>query len=614
MNMRKLFFLLSITVLLSLTGCNGTFIDPGMFDTPGGGSGGGYLPPTPPEGTSSSLTFDINGGTGTTPARQSSASYYFTATLPGGNGFSKEGFYFTGWNTNAEGTGYTTYSAGASYTVIGTTTLYAKWAEGVAPTRTVTFDINGGTGTPPAQQLIPSNFSTTLPGGSGLSRDGYTFDGWNTSATGNGTNYAAGSTYYPSSTTVTLYAKWSYTGAGGEVNPIPLTANVWKDDEFTASSPSREIWYSFNVTAGTTYRLWLNDGYTTSGDGTKTLDVRVSASYSNGTAIFTGVDSAWSTAQSFTATSTTLVKVRVYPYNSNNNGTFALVYSTNETRPNTGSNYTVTFNANNGSGTGPEPMTGVDGATITLPEKGSLIRTGYEFGGWNTNTNGLGTNYLAGDSYTLAGNVTLYAKWNAVYIVTFNTNGGAGTAPASQPAVSGSSITLPSGEGLAKDGYIFGGWYTTTSTRAAYSAGASYTVNGAITLYAIWNTDLDGSGTDPDPFQLTEASWADGSITTSTNNREVWYTFSVTSGTPYYIWWNDSNAGNNTKTLDVRATAYLDNSPIPGFSAVDFAWSAPQSFTPTSDGTVRIRVYPYTTNNTGTFGIVYSETNTRPTP
>jgi uncharacterized repeat protein (TIGR02543 family) len=42
-----------------------------------------------------------------------------------------------------------------------------------------------------------------------------------------------------------------------------------------------------------------------------------------------------------------------------------------------------------------------------------LTRTGYTFGGWNTNANGTGTNYSAGVSYTPTGDITLYAKWNS---------------------------------------------------------------------------------------------------------------------------------------------------------------------------------------------------------
>jgi uncharacterized repeat protein (TIGR02543 family) len=74
--------------------------------------------------------------------------------------------------------------------------------------------------------------------------------------------------------------------------------------------------------------------------------------------------------------------------------------------------YTVTFNANSAtSGTTPSPQIVQHGSNITLPGQGSLLRTGYTFGGWNTNSSGTGTNYNAGAFYTPTGNITLYARW-----------------------------------------------------------------------------------------------------------------------------------------------------------------------------------------------------------
>ena len=119
------------------------------------------------------------------------------------------------------------------------------------------------------------------------------------------------------------------TGSGTEANPIALTAGTWVDG--SVPSGSSAVWYSFSVTSGNTYYVWWNDGY--GSDGTKTLDVKVSAYYSSGTSIFTSVDSGWSTPQSFTASSSGTVKIKVEPYFSSGTGTFAIVYSTSSTRP-----------------------------------------------------------------------------------------------------------------------------------------------------------------------------------------------------------------------------------------------------------------------------------------
>jgi hypothetical protein len=52
---------------------------------------------------------------------------------------------------------------------------------------TVTFDANGGSGTVPNNpSTVAAGSSITLPDGSGLTKNGFTFDGWNTSADGTG--------------------------------------------------------------------------------------------------------------------------------------------------------------------------------------------------------------------------------------------------------------------------------------------------------------------------------------------------------------------------------------------------------------------------------------------
>jgi len=74
---------------------------------------------------------------------------------------------------------------------------------------------------------------------------------------------------------------------------------------------------------------------------------------------------------------------------------------------------TVTFDANGAeSGTAPSTITVFSGSSITLPGGSGLSMTGYVFVGWNTDSSGTGTNYNAGSSFTVDGNVTLYAKWN----------------------------------------------------------------------------------------------------------------------------------------------------------------------------------------------------------
>ena len=83
--------------------------------------------------------------------------------------------------------------------------------------------------------------------------------------------------------------------------------------------------------------------------------------------------------------------------------------------------YTVTYEGN-GSDGGDAPIDDSNpydyDATVTvLGNSGSLTRTDYSFLGWNTVNDGSGTDYVADNTFTIAGDVTLYANWNNTPIV-----------------------------------------------------------------------------------------------------------------------------------------------------------------------------------------------------
>ena len=71
--------------------------------------------------------------------------------------------------------------------------------------------------------------------------------------------------------------------------------------------------------------------------------------------------------------------------------------------------YTVAFNNNNGSGT----MTSQVAAAATALTTNTFTNAGYHFTGWNTETDGSGTAYADGASYSFTADVTLYAQWRA---------------------------------------------------------------------------------------------------------------------------------------------------------------------------------------------------------
>ena len=146
------------------------------------------------------LSYNANGGSGSMSSQTVTEGQ---AAKLKTNTFTKTGYYFTGWNTKANGSG-TSYSDGAYATFYGNTTLYAQWEKYADPV--ITFDKNDGSGTT-VTQTVPYGESATLNANS-FTRTGYTFTDWNTRADGSGTAYGDGASVSPSSN-VTLYAQWT---------------------------------------------------------------------------------------------------------------------------------------------------------------------------------------------------------------------------------------------------------------------------------------------------------------------------------------------------------------------------------------------------------------------
>ena len=151
------------------------------------------------------------------------------------------------------------------------------------------------------------------------------------------------------------------------------------------------------------------------------------------------------------------------------------------------SGYTVTYNANGGSGA-PANQSKEHGVNIALSTE-TPERYGYEFDGWATSAGATAAEYEPGDTYSSNANLNLYAVWKPTWVrVVYDAMGGTGE-PGKQGADFGTTISLQSGVPTYA-GHTFLGWSRDIDAETAtIQPGARFTMDetGDINLYAVWS-------------------------------------------------------------------------------------------------------------------------------
>ena len=473
------------TVSKSTVASTFTYLRSAPYVAPGGGSAS----------VEYTVTFNANGGScSVNQAKIKGGDTYGDLPAP-----TREGYDFDGWFTSSSGGSLV--SSGDKVT--GSVTLYAHWT---IKTYYVTFDKNGG-------NYAPDNFSK-LYGESKVianrtpSREGYTFVCWNTSIDGTGASYSPGATY-SANETVTLYAFWKaksvqiqyeanggtvaekyktvfYDSAYGELLTPERTGyrftgwhlNSESGELITADSivkitSSQRIYASWEVM---TYvvRYDANGGYNAPASQVKTYGRSLTLSSSQPSRehySFLG----WYTSATGSA-------ARYSPGLSYTENADVTLYARWE-----GEKYTVSFNVNGGENA-PSSVTKTHGTALTLPSS-VPEKIGCSFVEWNTKQDGSGQGFKAGGSYNIEGSATLYAKWEvAKYTVVYIT-GGADNTPSPQ-VFEYNTGTVISSQQPTKTGFIFRGWFTAENGAGEeYGAGASYTENADLNLYAKWERE-----------------------------------------------------------------------------------------------------------------------------
>ena len=177
------------------------------------------------------------------------------------------------------------------------------------------------------------------------------------------------------------------------------------------------------------------------------------------------------------------------------------------------STYTISFNANGGSGA-PSSITKKHFTNATLPTA-TPSRTGYTFKGWGTSSSASYAAYQPGSTFYTNANTTLYAVWSAkTYTISYNANGGSG-GPGSQTKTHGIKMLISRVE-PTRSGYTFLGWSTSPSaTSASYQPGEWYYANADLTFYAVWKKNAPATYTVS--YDANGGSGAPGSQTKTEN-------------------------------------------------------------------------------------------------
>ena len=330
------------------------------------------------------------------------------------------------------------------YNFLGWNTDFSKvtsnldvWPNWAPWQHTVAYNANGGWGEPGAQTKTYGSLlylSPTVP-----TRTGHNFLYWTGDSGVGSYNPGAAYGYDFNGGTVTMYAQWAawqhtvaYNANGGTGAPGNQTKTYGSALTLSNTRPTR---------AGYTFSHWAGDN----GVGTFAPGASYGADFNGGTVT---LSAQW-----------------------------------------TANKYTVSYNANGGSGSMASDTPTYDAAFSV--KSNSFTKTGYEFAGWNDKADGTGNNWTGwSGTWRRTGDLNLYAQWKALnYTIKFDANGGTGSM-GNQTATYDSALNL-SANRFARPTYTFLGWSKDKDAATASYSNSQSVKNigpggGAITLYAVW--------------------------------------------------------------------------------------------------------------------------------
>jgi len=433
-----------------------------------------------------SLIYNANFGTSpeTKADAENVSGTYSTAYTLGvdANTFVRENYTFIGWNTEADGSGtaYNFADTVALNASDNTEILYAQWAENPKYDYEVIYNANFGLFPAAAEdaQNVEDTYAaayTIEVDANGFERKNYTFIGWATEPRGEVVYQAGDQIHFAQGGSQTLYAQWIehdkyaytviYNGNGGALAGGEL---AYGDAENIAET------YAVSHNVGVDANTFVRENYTFVGWNTKA----------------DGSGTAYAAQDVIALTAAKNTETLYAQWIENDKYDYSLVYSANfGTAPETKAD------AENISGT-------YDTVYAIGVDENGFQRSNYTFIGWNTEADGSGTAYAAGQTVVLTAaknSKILYAQWSENpkhdYAVTYNANFGL-TPETKADAENVSDVYAIAytigvdANGFQRSHYTFIGWNTKADgSGTAYAAGQSIDLtaeNNTQVLYAQW--------------------------------------------------------------------------------------------------------------------------------
>ena len=354
-----------------------------------------------------------------------------------------------------------------------------------------------------------------------------------------------------SGTTYRVYYNGSATTSGiafteiaqADMVDVGAVTNGSSDDGYTSITTAIDQYTLPTISIGT-----ITEGVTSEGAPTFSIPLTgtfAKYDYNIRTVSHTGTSVASGTNQTGTPRSITtgLQYGTTYYISFTPKNTFNQTGTVQQTTKTTSNLYTITFDSQSGSAVAALTQATV-GGSIAKPT--DPTRTNHVFNGWFTaSTGGTAVTWPR----TPTANETLYAQWTYLSLVTYDKNGGGGTAPtAERQTTAGGSITLPGiGSMTAPAGKnTFSGWVTTTGGTSALSS--PYTPTADVTLYAYWTNTVtysvtyNGNGSTGGSVPSDTNTYAQGATVTVKSNSG-----SLTKTGSSFSQWNTKadGTGNN---------------------------------------------------------------------